>query len=186
MDLPAKLRDVYDKAICLYTEAEVELALDQMAEKISASIADENPIFLCVLVGGIVPLGNLLKRLDFPLELDYIHVTRYQSGTQGGELNWKAKNSRPLKSRTVVIVDDILDGGTTLAAIANYCQKEGAKKVYTAVLLDRQRQREPNGIQKTDFCGLMINDVYVFGYGMDYHEYLRNAPGIFAVAPEHC
>lgn len=182
MDLPQHIRQVYAHATCLYNKAQVEAALDRMAKEIHATVANTDPIFLCLVVGGIVPLGNLLPRLDFPLEVDYIHITRYNSGTQGGELKWRAEPARSFKNRTVVIVDDILDGGMTLQAIIHYCQQQGAKKIYTAVLVDKKHPREPKGLQKADFTGLVVEDVYVFGYGMDYKEYLRNAPGIFAVA----
>lgn len=184
MDLPTKIRNVYSRATCLYTKAQVETALDKMAEEISAKLAVSNPIFLCVVVGGIVTLGNLLPRLDFPLEVDYIHATRYRSGTKGGALEWRAVPSRPLKDRTVVIVDDFLDQGLTLQATVDYCKKQGAKEVLVAVLLEKDIQRKPNAIQHGDFVGLKVDDVYIFGYGLDYQEYLRNVPGIYSVAAE--
>ena len=185
MDLPQKIREVYSKSTCLYSKTDVERALDQMAKEISDCVATDDPIFLCLMVGGIIPLGNLLPRLDFPLEVDYIHATRYRGETTGGELHWKSEPSRRLQDRTVIVVDDILDGGLTLAAVINYCYEKKAKKVYSAVLVERQRQREPAGLQKADFTGLTVGDIYVFGYGMDYKEYLRNAPGIYAIAPEY-
>lgn len=185
MDLPKHIHEIYSKATCLYSKDEVEHALEQMAKQISQKVATENPVFLCLMVGGIVPLGNLLPRLDFPLELDYIHATRYRGATTGGQLHWKSEPSHSLQGRTVIIVDDILDGGLTLAAVIDYCYEKKAKKVYSAVLVDRLRQREPGGLQKADFTGLTVGDIYVFGFGMDYKEYLRNAPGIYSVSPEY-
>lgn len=185
MDLPTQIRQVYAKADCLHTKAQVEAALDRLAHDISEKLANSNPIFLCLVVGGIVPLGNLLPRLDFPLEVDYVHATRYRSTTRGGELHWKAAPTRALADRTVVVVDDILDGGLTLAAILEYCHEQKAKEVYSVVLVDKEHVREPGGLAQADFTGLRVPDRYVFGYGMDYKEYLRNAPGVFAVAAEH-
>lgn len=185
MDLPTQIREVYAKATCLYTKAQVEAALDQMAREINYKLAETNPIFLCLVVGGIIPLGNLLPRLDFPLEVDYVHVTRYRSTIRAGELEWKSKPTRSMNNRTVVVVDDILDGGLTLSSIIEFCRQQGAGKVYSAVLVDKKHVREPGGLEQADFTGLTVDDRYVFGYGMDYKEYLRNAPGIFAVAPEH-
>lgn len=184
-DLPEQIRDVFAKATCIYSKPEVEQALDEMAEEISAALAESNPLFLCVVVGGIVPLGNLLPRLDFPLEVDYVHATRYRNDIVGKDLVWKAEPSTDLKNRNVVIVDDILDGGVTLQAIVDYCQAKKAKAVYTAVLVDKYDARLENGLKSADFCGLKIENHYVFGYGMDYKGYLRNAPGIYMVAPEH-
>lgn len=131
-------------------------------------------------------MGNLLPRLDIHLEVDYIHATRYRGATSGGELSWRAEPSVSLEGRTVVIVDDILDEGVTLKAIIDYCYEKGAKNVLTAILLDKKKPRLVEGVDKADFCALDVEpEHYVFGYGMDYEEYLRNVPGIYAVADEH-
>lgn len=183
--LPSHIREVFAKATCLYSKAEVDVALDKMAKEIRHALSQSNPVFLCVVVGGIVPLGNLLPRLDFPLEVDYIHATRYRKTTSGQGLQWKVKPETKLEDRTVVVVDDILDGGITLDSIIKYCYEKEAKKVYSAVLVDKSKARLPGGLAHTDFCGLEVENHYVFGFGMDYKGYLRNAPGIYMVAPEH-
>lgn len=183
--LPSHIREVLAKSTCLFSKTEVEAALDKMAYEISERLAHENPIFLCVVVGGIVPLGNLLPRLDFPLEVDYIHATRYQRKTTGKELVWKMVPDCSLKNRTIVIVDDILDGGITMAEIVDFCKERGARAVLTACLVEKNDARLPEGLSHTDFYGLRVDNHYVFGYGMDYKGYLRNAPGIYVVAPEH-
>jgi len=185
MDIPSQIQNVYDQATQLYSTAEIEAALDKMAFEISQKLQDKNPILICVMIGGLVPLGNLLPRLDFPLEVDYLHATRYRGEIQGGELHWKVKPSLSLSGRTVLIVDDILDAGVTLAAIVEEVKKLGALDVQTAVLVDKHHRRADNGLRHADFVGLEVDDHYIFGYGMDYHEYLRNAPGIFVVSPEH-
>lgn len=185
MSTPDKIRAVYEKSTCLYTSKEVEAALDVMATNIRELLVDKNPIILCVMVGGLVPMGNLLHRLDFPLEVDYVHATRYRGDIYGGDLVWKVKPSLDLTNRTVLVVDDILDGGVTLAAILAEIKIMGASEVYSAVLVDKHHNRVENGLEKADFVGLEVDDHYIFGYGMDYNEYLRNAPGIFVVAPEH-
>ena len=82
------------------------------------------------------------------------------------------------------MVDDILDAGVTLSAIIQEIKNTGASEVYSAVLVDKHHKRDPNGLQEADFVGLEVDDHYIFGYGMDYEEYLRNAPGIFIVPPE--
>ncbi|KTD19405.1 hypoxanthine-guanine phosphoribosyltransferase [Legionella israelensis] len=185
MSIPNKIKEVYEKSTCLFTTNEVEAALDRMAINIHEKLHDQNPVLLCVMVGGLVPLGNLLPRLDFPLELNYVHATRYRGDIRGGELHWKVKPSVDLKGRTVLVVDDILDGGITLAAIIAEIERMGAKKVYSAVLVDKHHKRVEHGLKNADFVGLEVDDHYIFGYGMDYNEYLRNAPGIFVVHPDH-
>ncbi len=185
MSIPNKIKEVYEKSSCLYTTNEVEAALDRMAIKINETLHDRNPVILCVMVGGLVPLGNLLHRLDFPLEVDYVHATRYRGDITGGDIHWKVRPTTNLKDRTVLVVDDILDGGITLAAIIDAVKELGAEEVFSAVLVDKHHKRVPNGLQKADFVGLEVDDHYIFGYGMDYNEYLRNAPGIFVVHPDH-
>ncbi|MGC1182046.1 hypoxanthine-guanine phosphoribosyltransferase [Legionella sp.] len=185
MTIPHKIKEVYEKSTCMFTTNEVEAALDRMAINIHKELQDQNPVLICVMVGGLVLLGNLLPRLDFPLEVDYVHATRYRGAITGGDIQWKVKPSSSLAGRTVLVVDDILDGGITLAAIMDEVNALGAKKVYSAVLVDKYRKRVKNGLQAADFVGLQIEDHYIFGYGMDYNEYLRNAPGIFVVHPDH-
>jgi len=185
MSIPQEIQKIYESSTRLFSTKEVEAALDRMASKIHAELNDTNPVILCVMVGGLVPLGNLLPRLDFPLEVDYVHATRYRGAIEGGELHWKVRPSLDLNGRTVLVVDDILDGGVTLAAILDEVKSLGAERVYSAVLVDKHHKRVENGLKNADFVGLEVDDHYIFGYGMDYNEYLRNAPGIFVVAPEH-
>lgn len=185
LHIPDHIREVYRSATCLYRREEVDAALDRMAFEIHNQLEHENPLFLCVMVGGLIPAGHLLTRIDFPLEVDYLHATRYQGETSGSELVWKNRPSSELKGRTIVVIDDILDGGITLQEIVKYCQQQGAAKVLTAVLVEKQGVRLEGGLPKADFTGLLVDDYYVFGYGMDYKEYLRNAPGIYAIANEH-
>lgn len=185
MSIPQYIREVYKAATCIHSKQEVEQSMDRMAKEIHDELSEQNPLFICVMVGGLIPAAGLLARVDFPLELDYIHATRYTGKTQGGILTWKNKPSASMQDRVVLVIDDILDGGITLQEIVNYCQEQGAKKVYTAVLVEKEGVRLEGGLPKADFTGICIDDHFVFGYGMDYKEYLRNAPGIYAVAKEH-
>ncbi len=177
---PEHIKEVYRKADQLYSRYEVEDALDRMADEITDKLEDANPLVLCVMTGGLVPAGELLMRLDFPLQVDYIHATRYRGETSGGALQWIKCPSEPLAGRDVLIIDDILDEGVTLAAIIESCRAQDAKEIYTAVLVEKVHGRN-NGL-KADFVGVQTEDHYLFGYGMDYMGYLRNAPGIYAVA----
>lgn len=173
------IQQVRAEADCLFTAEQVEAALDEMAGKISDKHRDNNPLVLCVMNGGLIVTGELLLRLDFPLEQDYLHATRYRGETQGGELKWLAEPQHSLQDRHVLVVDDILDEGYTLAAIAEHCRQAGARSVETVALVEKRHDRK-HGIQ-ADYIGLEVEDRYLFGYGMDYKGYLRNAAGIFAV-----
>ncbi|EPC04579.1 hypoxanthine phosphoribosyltransferase [Litchfieldella anticariensis FP35 = DSM 16096] len=174
------MRDVMEHADCLISQEQVERALDRMAEEITANLGDKLPAFYCVMNGGLITTGHLLTRLGFPLEVDYLHATRYRGGLRGGELFWRVSPEIPMAGRHVVIVDDILDEGATLAAILDYCREAGAASISTAVLVDKQHDRKAVPGLKADYCSLEVADRYVFGFGMDYKGYWRNAPGIFA------
>lgn len=180
-----KIQNVFEKADCLHDLHAIEIALDKMSTAITKKLKDANPLILCVMVGALIPAGHLLTRLNFPLEVDYIHATRYRDQTRGGDLHWLVEPRQSLKNRTVLVIDDILDGGITLAAIIDYCQQAGASEVLTAVMVNKVREREPGGEFIPDFVGLETEDRYLFGFGLDYKGYLRNAPGIYAVAKEH-
>jgi hypoxanthine phosphoribosyltransferase len=185
MDIPKHIREVYAKANCLYTKKEVELALDKMAIEIQHEMADQNPLFLCVMVGGLIPAAGLLARIEFPLELDYVHASRYANNTVGSALIWRNKPTTSMAGRTVLIIDDILDGGITLNEIIQFCQQQNPATIHTAVLVDKQGARLQGGLPTANFTGLTVDNHFVFGYGMDYKGYLRNAPGIYAVANDH-
>ena len=171
---------VYEQADCLFSEAAVEAAIGDMAAAMTRVLKETNPLFVCILNGGLMPFSRLLTHLPFPLETDYIHATRYGSALTGGDLHWIAGPAVMPEGRVVVLVDDILDEGLTLAAIEARYRGQDAQAVYKAVLTRKQRARQVE--VAVDFVGLEVPDRYVFGYGMDYKGYLRNVPGIYAVA----
>lgn len=169
-----------DRSELIYSAEQVEHALDQMAAAITRDTATANPIMLSVMNGGLIPLGMLLPRLAFPLRIDYLHATRYREKTFGTDLRWKKHHELPLQDETVIVVDDILDEGYTLEAIVEHCLEAGAKKVLSAVLVEKDHQRGTPF--KANYVGLKAPDLYLFGYGMDYKGYWRNAAGIYAIS----
>ena len=150
-----------------------------MAAQISAALADANPLILPVMGGAVVFTGHLLPMLRFPLQFDYLHVTRYRGGTQGAQVQWKVQPHDNVRGRTVLVLDDILDEGNTLAAIRDRLLAEGAARFMSAVFADKAIGR-PKPI-RADFVGIEVPDRYVFGFGMDINEYWRNLPAIYAV-----
>lgn len=182
MDItPEQAALALEEADLLHSAAEIAAVLDCMAEEITAELSGKNPLVLCVMTGGVIVTGHLLTRLDFPLEQDYLHATRYRGKTSGSKsITWLHKPDTPLKGRHVLLVDDILDEGYTLREIASWCREQGAASVKVAVLADKQHDRRVDGIER-DFSALELVDRYVFGFGMDYKEYWRNANGIYAV-----
>lgn len=171
---------VLHNADLLYPAEAVVVALDQMAAAITARLQDRDPLVLVVMNGALIPAAQLFTRLDFPLQIDYVHATRYRSGTRGGELDWIVRPRFPLQGRVVLVVDDIFDEGTTLKAILEHVRQGGAREVYSAVLVNKVHSRKEPGLA-VDFIGLEVGDRYVFGCGMDYQEYWRNLPDIYAL-----
>lgn len=173
-----EIQQVANRAQLLYSANEVEAAIDKMAETINLFLSERNPLLLCVMNGGIVLAGKLMTKLNFPLTLDSINASRYRDQTSGGEIDWIQMPRTSLKDRTVLIVDDILDEGLTLAAIYDYCREQQANSIYSAVLINKNL-----GYLKpiqANFVGLETENRYIFGYGMDYKGYHRNAAGIYA------
>lgn len=171
--------DVLANADCLFNKIEVQAAVKQMADGITRDLGDKNPLVLSVMTGGLIPAGMLLEHLDFLLEMDYIHASRYQEKTSGGVLDWRVEPSKSLKDRHVLIIDDILDEGITLKEIVQYCREKDAASVKSAVLSIKNHGRK-HAID-ADYVGLELPNRYVFGCGMDYKGYFRNLSEIYAV-----
>lgn len=174
------IEQVLSAADLIYDAEQISSALDDMAAQLNHQLVDKSPLVLCVMQGGIVFTGHLVTRLTGMLELDYIHATRYRNQTLGDQLNWLVYPRVPLKDRTVLILDDILDEGITLHAIVEYCYTQGAKEVISAVLLHKKHGRCKSGVS-SDYVALEVEDRYVFGFGMDYKGQLRHMNAVYAL-----
>ena len=170
----AELRD----ADLLISEQQVQVALHDVAARLNEQFSGQYPLLLAVMGGAVVFAGQLLPLLKFPLEFDYLHVSRYGDAQQGGELIWKVAPTAAVAGRVVLVVDDIFDEGATLLAIQNRLLSLGATRVYSVVFAEKQRSR-PLTIT-ADFVGVKVPDRFVFGYGMDIHGAWRNLPAIYA------
>lgn len=176
-----EIKQVYIESDLLFSNSEVNQAIDKIADEITREYADRDPVIFTIMNGGLVICGQLLTRLEFPLEAGYLHATRYRNTTSGHELEWKVPPMIDYKGRDVLVVDDILDEGHTLHEVMNHLIEGGAKSVASVVLIDKIHDRKAVEDMKANFTGLTIPDRYIFGFGLDYKGYWRNAPGIFAV-----
>lgn len=168
-----------ETAELVHSAAAVSEAVSRVAREITALLADRYPLVLSVMGGAVVFTGALLPQLRFPLGFDYVHVTRYGGTTAGGALRWIVSPREAIGGRVVLIIDDILDEGLTLAAIRDRFLELGASACYSAVFADKDIGRtKPIA---ADFVGLRVPNRYVFGYGMDVHGAWRNLPEIYAL-----
>ncbi len=181
---PEQAWKILDSADEICSADETLAAVRRMGEEITARLRDRLPLVLNVMRGSVIFAGHLLPLLRFPLDLDYLDVTRYRDATTGGDVEWKVSPGTNVAGRVVLVVDDILDEGHTLAAVRGRLLAAGAREVYTAVFADKDIGR-PKSLA-ADFSGIRVPDRYVFGFGMDVKGVWRNLPAVYALRKEAC
>ncbi len=179
-ELHEEARRVLAEAELVHDTPAVISACDRLAQAVAARTAGRNPLFLPVMLGGIFAAVEILKRLEFPFQLDYIHATRYRNTTSGGEIAWKVAPSLALHGRVVVVIDDVLDEGHTFAAILRALKAQAPAELITLARVEKRHDRKAPG-SAVDLAGLQAPDRYLFGCGMDYKGYLRQYPAVYAV-----
>ena len=175
----AEAQALLAEADLIVSERQAEAAVRRVAGEIAAAMAETHPLVLSVMGGAVIFTGQLLPLLKFPLEFDYLHVTRYGDTTTGGELSWIVAPRAPIAGRTVLVVDDVLDEGITLAAVKRRLLEQGARDCRIAVFADKDLGREKP--VRADFVGVHLPNRYVFGFGMDVRGAWRNLPAVYAV-----
>ena len=164
----------------LFTREEVDTAVIKMADEINDYYGDQPLILISVLTGAIIPAAWLATRLKMPIQMDFVHATRYRGGLYGAELEYRVPPRLDLEDKNVLIVDDIFDEGNTLAAIKGSVEKRKARSVKMAALVRKDHDR---GLARdyVDFIGLDVPDVYVYGCGMDAYEEWRHLDEILVL-----
>ena len=170
----------------LVSEAELDATVSRLAAQIDADYrgSDKKLVLLCILKGSIVFMGDLMKKLTVPVEIDCMKVSSYGSGTtSSGSVKIHLDVTRPdLSDCDFLIIEDIIDSGYTLSYLTDYLKLRGARSVKTCALLDKPARRK---VQFTpDYVGLEIPDEFVVGYGLDYDERFRALPYVGVLKPE--
>jgi hypoxanthine phosphoribosyltransferase len=180
----ARARALLENAEEIYDRSAVQSAIADVAAKLNERFdkPDQFPLVLGVMGGAVVFTGQLLPQLRFPLEFDYIHVSRYGDDDQGGRVVWKVIPRPDVAGRTIIVLDDILDEGETLAHVKQRLLDMGAAEVIVTVFADKAIKRSKP--VKADIVGLTIPDKFVVGMGMDVYGYWRNLPGLWAIRTE--
>ncbi len=183
MDAAAEAAGVRRRARRLLSAAEVDATLARMAAEIGPALGAANPVVVAVMNGGAFTAVELCRAFDFPYEFAYVHVSRYRDALTGGELEWHVEPQPRLAGRTILLVDDILDRGLTLAALERSLRALGVGDIFKAVFVVKDLDPEPVR-PAVDFVGTHVEDAYVFGCGMDYKGYWRGLPELMALADE--
>lgn len=161
----------------LFSAGDVQAAIDYLAAAVEDHCRDEEWIAVCVLNGGLIFTGEILKRVTSKVRLDSVRVSRYHNTTSGKDLRWHAEPEFNAEGKRIILLDDIFDEGHTLAALSTYFRRQGALEVFTVVLVEKDHDRKVEGF-RPDLVGLRCPDRYVFGFGMDYEGLYRNLPDI--------
>jgi len=161
----------------LFDEATIHGRLDELAAQISQDYRDRELTVIAVLNGSVILMADLLRRIPLPLKLDCLSVASYHGGAKtSGELVFRQVALPDVAGRHVLILDDILDSGVTLATIREKLETASPKSVSICVLLEKTKHRLRS--VEADYVGFQIADEFVVGYGLDYMEQYRNLPCI--------
>ncbi|HCA48385.1 MAG TPA: hypoxanthine phosphoribosyltransferase [Armatimonadetes bacterium] len=171
-----------DIALVLLSEQQIEEALCRLAERLTEDLQDDCPVLIGVLTGSFIFIADLVRRLDFPLQVEFVAARSYRDGTTAGELQIACDLTCEIAGRHIVIVDDIADSGETLSKLVRILQDRGAASVRTCCLLDKPDRRTCNF--EADYVGATIPDQFVVGYGLDFAGKHRNLRFVGVLRPE--
>lgn len=168
----------------LVSEEEIEEIIKKLSSDISRDYKDKNLLMLCILKGAVVFMGDLMKHISIPVEIDFMKVSSYGNATvSSGTVNIVLDLLRKdLSKLDILIVEDIIDSGKTLSYLVEYLKLKGARSVKTCTMLDKPSRREVDFTP--DYCGKTVPDEFVVGYGLDYDEAYRALPFIGVLKPE--
>jgi len=168
----------------LVSEAEIDEIVTRIAAEVSRDYEGRRLVLLCILKGSVVFMGDLMKKITIPVEIDFMKVSSYGSGTAtSGTVNLILDLHRnDLAESDILIVEDIIDSGRTLSYLVNYLRLKGARSVKTVTMLDKPDRRQVKFTP--DYCGKVIPDEFVVGYGLDYAEGYRTLPYVGILKPE--
>lgn len=173
-------RQILRNSTLLASKEQVDAAVEKMAKAVNAYYGDGEIILLIVMTGAVMPAAWLAARLNMPMQMDFLHATRYSGHTEGGDIEFRVPPRLNMEGKDVLVVDDIYDIGLTLQMIERYCVARGARSVNSAVLVRKIHDRETAG-ELPAFIGMEVEDKYIFGCGMDAYEHWRQLDEIRAL-----
>ena len=167
----------------LFSEQEIHDRIQEMGDQLYDKFHDRNPLFVGVLNGCFLFMADLVRATQCKSEVEFIGLSSYQNATKSsGVVQITRDLQRDISGRNIIIVEDILDSGNTLAFLKSYLMTKGAASITIATLLDKPARREKP--IKADYAGFVVPDEFVVGYGLDYAQQYRNMPYIGVLKPE--
>ncbi len=160
----------------LITEEDIKKRVDELADELNKKYAGQEVLIVCVLTGSVMFYSDLVRKLTFPVELNFLKVSSYGSGAVSGELSVILDLKCDIQNKTVIVVEDIVDTGNTINKIKNMLKDRGPKELVICSLLDKPSRRTCE--ISADYVGFVIPDEFVIGYGLDYNEHYRELPYI--------
>lgn len=167
----------------LYSEEEIQQKIKELGEALSRDYEGRNPLVICVLKGAFIFMADLVKRMNVPLELDFMAVSSYGTATKSSGVVKILKDlDVPVEGRDVLIVEDIIDSGLTLSYLIDVLERRNANSTRVVALFDKPARRTVD--LEADYKGFVLPDAFVVGYGLDYAEKYRNLPYVGVLKPE--
>ena len=168
------------KLSLLFTKDEIATTVSRLAAEISRDYQTKHPILIAVLKGSFVFLADLIRQLDFPLEIEFVRLSSYGRGTESsGKIRVIQRPQSEIKGRHVLVIEDIIDTGFTSVFLLDYLNRKKPASLKLCVLTDKPSRRQvPVNI---DYRGLTVPDKFIVGYGIDWDEKFRYLPDIYAV-----
>ena len=167
----------------LYTEDVIKERVNEMGRELYERFQGKDPLFVGVLNGCFMFMADLVRATGLKSELEFIGLSSYRDATKSsGVVQITRDMQRDITGRDLIIVEDILDSGNTLAFLSNYLMSKGARSITIATLLDKPSRRQK--AITADYAGFEVPDEFVVGYGLDYAQVYRNLPYIGVLKPE--
>ena len=168
----------------LLSEAQIQEKVKELAECLTVEYADKNPVFIGVLKGVVIFFADMVRKMNFPCEIDFMCISSYGGTNTTGNVAVKKDISADIKGRHVVILEDIYDTGNSLTFVRDYLLAKEPASLKICTLLDKPERRKPGVTLKPEYVGFTIPNEFVVGYGLDFNEQYRNLPYIGILKPE--